>query len=161
MTCNGNCKICPRIVISTAVTVITVDGVDTLVIDLPAGSAFLNGCRYCVVIAQTIPATATINMPVAFSIGGDTTTVYPFINCNCVQVTACGVQSRTKYPVCVLTSTTSGVFRSLRHLRCYPADNLLSLPAPAVTAAPVAPAAFTPIAARRSTTTTKEAAKNE
>lgn len=160
MTCNGNCKICPRIVISTAVTVITVDGVDTLVIDLPAGSTFLNGCRYCVVIAQTIPATATINMPVAFSIGGDTTTVYPFINCNCVQVTACGVQSRTKYPVCVLTSTTSGVFRSLRHLRCYPADNLLSLPAPTVTAAPVAPAA-SPIAARRSTTTTKEAAKNE
>ena len=162
-SCNGNCKICPRIVISTAVTVITVDGVDTLVIDLPAGSTFLNGCKYCIVVAQTIPTTATINMPVAFSIGGDTTTVYPFMNCNCVQVTACGVDSRTKYSVCVLTSTTGGVFRSLRHLRCYPADNLLSIPAPAVTA-PVAPAAFTPVvasAARRSTTSAKEAPKNE
>lgn len=160
MNCNNNCKICNRIVISTAVTVITVDGVDTLVIDLPAGSTFLNGCKYCIVVAQTIPATATINMPVSFSIGGDTTVVYPFINCNCVQVTACGVQSRTKYQVCVLTSTTGGVFRSLRHLRCYPADNLLSIPAPAAAAAAVTPAAFTPVAAtaatRRSASVTKE-----
>lgn len=151
--CNNNCKICNRIVISTAVTVITVDGTDTLVIDLPAGSTFLNGCKYCIVVAQTIPATATINMPVAFSIGGDTTTVYPFINCNCVQVTACGVQSRTKYPVCVLTSTTSGVFRSLRHLRCYPADNLLSIPAPTTAAATPTPA----VLSTRRTPTTKEA----
>lgn len=151
--CNNNCKICNRIVISTAVTVITVDGTDTLVIDLPAGSTFLNGCKYCIVVAQTIPATATINMPVAFSIGGDTATVYPFINCNCVQVTACGVQSRTKYPVCVLTSTTSGVFRSLRHLRCYPADNLLSIPAPTATTATTTPA----VLSTRRTTTTKEA----
>lgn len=150
--CNNNCKICNKIVISTAVTVITVDGMDTLVIDLPAGSTFLNGCKYCIVVAQTIPAAATINMPVAFSIGGDTATVYPFINCNCVQVTACGVQSRTKYPVCVLTSTTSGVFRSLRHLRCYPVDNLLSIPAPTTAATP-APA----VLSTRRTTTTKEA----
>lgn len=153
MNCNNNCKICNKIVISTAVTVITVDGTDTLVIDLPAGSTFLNGCKYCIVVAQAIPATATINMPVAFSIGGDTTTVYPFINCNCVQVTACGVHSRTKYPVCVLTSTTSGVFRSLRHLRCYPADNLLSIPVPTTAVTP-APAV---LSTRRVTTTTKEA----
>lgn len=152
MNCNNNCKICNKIVISTAVTVITVDGTDTLVIDLPAGSTFLNGCKYCIVVAQAIPATATINMPVAFSIGGDTTTVYPFINCNCVQVTACGVHSRTKYPVCVLTSTTSGVFRSLRHLRCYPADNLLSIPVPTTAATP-APA----VLSTRRVTTTKEA----
>ena len=130
--CNGHCKICPRIVISTAVTVITVDGVDTLVVDLPAAS-YGNQCKYCVVIAQTIPDTATINMPVAFSIGGDTTVVYPFLNCNCVQVTACGIQTRTKYPVVVLTNTTSGVFRSTRRICCYPANNLTSLPVPVVT----------------------------
>lgn len=132
--CNNNCKLCPRKIISTAVTVITVDGVDTLVIDLPAGS-YGNLSKYCIVIAQTIPTTATINMPVAFSIGGDTTVVYPFTNCNCAQVTACGVQTRTKYPVIVVTNTTSGVFRSLRKLCCYPANNLASLPAPAVAVA--------------------------
>lgn len=155
MSCNNNCKICKNLVISTSVTVITVDGTDTLVIDLPAGSTFLNGCKYCVIVAQSIPATATINMPVAFSIGGDTTVVYPFINCNCVQVTACGVQSRTRYPVCILTSTTSGVFRSLRHLRCYPADNLLSLPAPSVAAAIANEEPVMLLAARR----VKEASK--
>lgn len=155
MSCNNNCKICKNLVISTSVTVVTVDGTDTLVIDLPAGSTFLNGCKYCVIVAQSIPATATINMHVAFSIGGDTTVVYPFINCNCVQVTACGVQSRTRYPVCILTSTTSGVFRSLRHLRCYPADNLLIIPVPAVTATTADEEPVMLLAARR----VKEASK--
>ena len=127
MNCNGSCKICPWIVISTAVTIVTIDGTDTLVIDLPLGS-YGNGCKYCVVIAQAIPAAATINMPVAFSIGGDTATVYPFINCNCVQVTATGIRTRTRYPVNVFTNTVSGVFRSTRHICCYPSDNLPSLP---------------------------------
>lgn len=158
MNCNNNCKICNRIVISTAVTVITVDGVDTLVIDLPAG-AYLNCCKYCVVIAQTIPDTATINMPVAFSIGGDTTVVYPFLNCDCTQITACGIQTRTRYPVFVSTTTTAAVFRSLRKLCCYPANNLMSIPAPApaggAAVAASAPAAV--FAQTRKTTATKEA----
>ena len=132
MNCNNNCKICSRIVISTSVAVATVNGTDTLVINLPAGT-YGDGCKYCVVVAQAIPTTATISMPVAFSIGGDTTTVYPFMNCNCVQVTACGVQTRTRYPVAVLTNATSGVFRSLRHICCYPTANLSSIPASATT----------------------------
>lgn len=127
MYCNGDCKICDSIVISTAVTVITIDGTDTLVIDLPEGR-YLDRCRYCIVIAQPIPDAATINMPVAFSIGGVTTTVYPFTNCNCTQVTACGVRARTRYPVVVYTNTVGGVFRSTRPICCYPANNLPSLP---------------------------------
>lgn len=127
MNCNGNCKICDNIVISSSVSVITIAGVDTLVIDLP-NATYLNNNKYCVVVAQAIPDTATINMPVVFSIGGVTTTVYPFINCNCTQVTATGVRTRTRYPVCVYTTTSSGVFRSLRPLCCYPTDNLVSLP---------------------------------
>lgn len=127
MYCNSNYKIGRNVIISTAVTVVTVDGVDTLVIDLPE-AVYLNCFKYCIVIAQPIPTTATINMPVAFSIGGDTTTVYPFINCNCVQVTACAIQTQTKYPVIVSTNTTSGVFRTLRRLCCYPNTVLQSLP---------------------------------
>ena len=141
MNCNNNCKICPNIVISTGVSVVTVDGVDTLVIDLPLAN-YNNCCKYCVVVAQTIPDAATINMPVAFSIGGVTTTVYPFINCNCTQVTACAIQTRTRYPVVIFTNATSGVFRSVRHLCCYPSNNLASLPAPAAAAAVPA---FSPI----------------
>ena len=136
--CNYNCRICPRIIISSGVSVVTVDGTDTLVIDLPAPAVgtvpYLNHCKYCVVVAQTVPDTATINMPVAFSIGGDTTTVYPFLNCDCTQVTACAIQTRTKYPVAIVTTATTGSFRSLRKLNCYPTAVLSTLPVPDTTA---------------------------
>lgn len=135
MYCNNECKVCPRLVISTAVTIATIDGVDTLVIDLPATS-YVNGFKYCVIIAQTIPEEATVTMPVAFSIGGVTTTVYPFINCNCTPVTASAIQTRTRYPVYILTNATGAVFRSPRQLCCYPTANLTAIPAPAVTPTP-------------------------
>lgn len=128
---NKDCRLCRNIVISTAVTVVAVDGVPTLVIDIPAG--FYPDCRrVCLVVAQTIPTTATIAMPVAISIGGDTTTVYPIVNCDCTQVTACAIRTRTKYGLCISTSATSAVFKSLKKLTCYPTDTLAAIPAPAV-----------------------------
>lgn len=134
MACKPSCKLCDNLIISTAVTVVTVDGTDTLVIDLPA-RAYNDGCKYCIVIAQTIPTTATIAMPVAFSIGGDTAVVYPLVRCNCVQVTACQIRTRTRYSTIVETTATSGVFKSLGGLSCCPTNNLESLPVPATAAA--------------------------
>lgn len=125
--CNQNCKICDNLIISTSVSVVTVDTVDYLVVNLPSASYF-DKRKYCIVIAQTIPDTATVNMPVAFSIGGVTTTVYPFLNCNCTPVTAAGIRTRFRYPVVVHTSTTSGVFRALNPVQCYSAANLPSIP---------------------------------
>jgi hypothetical protein len=133
MACKPSCKLCKNLIISTAVTVVTVDGTDTLVIDLPART-YSNGCKYCIVIAQTIPATATINMPVAFSIGGDTTTVYPFTRCDCSQVTACAIRTRTRYSTIVSTNAVGGVFKSLGGLSCCPTNNLESLPVTAAAA---------------------------
>lgn len=150
-----NCRICPRLIISDSVTVVTVAGTDTLVIDLPAPTLasvpYINRCQYCVVVAQSVPATATVNMPVAFSIAGDTTTVYPFLNCDCTAVTACAIQSRTKYPVAINTTATGGAFKSLRKLNCYKADTLATLPAPAAAAA----ATFVTPGRVTTTTTTK------
>ena len=54
MACSNVCKVCDRLVISQAVTF--ADG--TLTVNLPAGS-YGNGCKYCVVIAQTIPTETT------------------------------------------------------------------------------------------------------
>ena len=134
---NNKCQICRNLVISTAVTVITVDGTDTLVIDIPAG--FYPDCRrVCLVVAQTIPTTATITMPVAISIGGDTTTVYPIVGCDCAQITACAIRTRTKYALKISTTATSAVFRSLTKLSCYPEDTLAVIPAPTTAAAPAA-----------------------
>lgn len=157
MACKPACKLCNNLIISQSVTVVTVDGTDTLVIDLPTGT-YGDGCKYCIVIAQTIPATATINMPVAFSIGGITTTVYPFTRCDCSQVTACGIRTRTRYSTIVSTSATGGVFKSLGGLSCCPNNNLRSLPV-ATTATP-ATAEVTVVRAR-TTQSKKEATANE
>ena len=127
--CKNNCKICDRLVISTSVTVAAVDGVDTVLIDIPAAS--YNDCqRLCLVIAQTIPDTATINAPVAITIGGDTTTVYPLVRCDCSQATACAIRTRTRYPLRVSTNATGGVFKALRGLSCCPDNRLQAIPAP-------------------------------
>ena len=127
--CNGNCnKLCPRFIPTVSITVVTVDGTDTLVLDIPAGT-YLNDERYCIIIVQTIPDTATVNMPVAISIGGDTTTVYPLIcHKTCLQATASQVKTRTKYCTKVRTDNTSGVFVAGSGLRMYCPDVLASLP---------------------------------
>ena len=134
--CKNNCRICDRLVISTSVTVAAVGGVDTVLIDIPAAS--YNDCqRLCLVIAQTIPDTATINAPVAITIGGDTTTVYPLVRCDCSQATACAIRTRTRYPLRVSTNATGGVFKALRGLSCCPDNRLQAIPAPvAPTTAP-------------------------
>ena len=129
MSCKNSCRLCDKLVISQSVTV--VDG--TVVIDLPE-RAYTDGCKYCIIIAQAIPTTATIGSNVAFSIGGNTEILYPFVRCDCSQVTVCGIRTRTRYATVVSTNATSGVFKSLGGLSCYPTNNLLSLPAPTTTA---------------------------
>ena len=138
MSCNKNCnRLCPNLVISTAVTLVTVEGTDTLLINIPAGT-YRNGCKYCIVVAQNIPTTVPIGTPVAVSIGGDTTTVYPLTNRCCAQVTACAIRTRTRYPVCVSTSATGGTFKVLSGLSCAPNNALASLPVTTTTTATAA-----------------------
>lgn len=125
--CNSSCRLCNKLAISDSVTVVTVNGVDTLVIDIP--SACYRDCeKVCIVVAQSIPTTATINMPVAISIGGVTTTVYPVVRCDCTQVTACAIRTRTKYAFRVNTTATGAVFKSLGGLCCAPNNVLSSIP---------------------------------
>ena len=125
--CNNSCNECPRKVYSVSATVVTVDGVATLVIDVPQQS-FANCQRGCLVITQNLPATATILMPVAISIGGVTTTVYPVVSCDCSQVTACALRSRRRYPFKVSTNATGAVFKILRNLSCAPNGDLATIP---------------------------------
>lgn len=132
--CKNSCTLCRNLVITQSATIVAVNGVDTLVFDLPA-RCYLDCSKICIVIAQTLPAETTIVTPVAFSIGGDTTTVYPFVRCDCSQVTACGIRTRTRYSTIVSTSATSGVFKSLGGLSCYPTNNLESLPVTTTTPA--------------------------
>lgn len=58
MACKPICSVCPRFVISQAVTY--ANGV--LTVNIPAGS-YENGEKYCLVIAQAIPDATIINAP--------------------------------------------------------------------------------------------------
>lgn len=135
MGCNYNCsKLCKRAIYSDSVSIVTVNGTDTLLIDIPS-STYGNGCKYCLFVIQTIPTTATIDMPVAISIDGNTTTVYPLVRCDCSQVTACAVRARHRYLVQVSTGANGGVFKVLKGLSCAPRNYLNSLPVTAATPA--------------------------
>ena len=125
----GNCvgKLCRRLVLSQAVTF--ADG--TLTINIPAGS-YANGERYCIVIAQAIPTTATIAAPVVITIGAGTEE-YPLQNSCCAPVTACGIRTRYRYATVV---ATSGVFRLLGKPACSPDYSLTAIDGTAPAAAP-------------------------
>ncbi len=120
--CNNNpCKLCGRLILSTAVAFAG----DTLTITIPEGS-YQNGCHYCLVIAQAIPTTTTIGAEVVIAIG-DGTVTYPVTRCNGVPVTAAALRTRTIYPVVVATNATGGVFRILKNLCCAPVNQLPAL----------------------------------
>ena len=128
MACKPVCQLCDNLVISTAVNY---DGTNVIV-GLPAGS-YENGCKYCIVIAQAIPASATINAPVVFSIGTGTER-YPLTTSCCRPVTACGIRTRTRYSTCVVTNSTGGTFRMIGKPCCMPNNDLAAIDGTAPTA---------------------------
>lgn len=121
MACKNVCKLCDRLVLSQGITFTG----GNLVVNLPAGS-YNNNEKYCIVFAQSIPDTTTINSPVVFTVGTGTQQ-YPMVNKCCRPVTACGVRSRTKYSVIVETSATSATFKMLGNSCCQPNNNLRSV----------------------------------
>ena len=112
---------CPNLIISEDVTF--ADG--TLTINIPAGS-YGNGCKYCIVVAQAIPAETTITAPVVITIGTGTEE-YPLTNSCCAQVTACGIRTRTKYSTVVSTSAVGGTFKLLGKTCCAPDYSLAAI----------------------------------
>ena len=114
-------KLCPRLVFSESVTFTG----GNVVVNIPAGS-YNNGERYCIVVAQAIPTTATISAPVVITIG-DGTEIYPLTNRCCAQVTACGIRTRTKYTVVVSTTATGGTFKMLGYPACSPSNVLTAI----------------------------------
>lgn len=172
MACNNVCKLCDRLIISTAVNYDATT--NELIIGLPAGT-YYNNNKYCLVIANPIPTTTPISATVVVSIGTDPTR-YPLVRRNCQPATACNIRTRTKYSTCVSTNTVSGVFRLLGDIGCCGAEVLPSLPVVAGTAVasgggatpevanvvqPLSVASVTPISRTAKTTKVKEVADNE
>ena len=121
MSCKNVCRLCDRLIISSSVTFTG----GNLIINIPAGS-YSNCEKYCIVIAQAIPSTVTINAPVYITIGTGAT-LYPLTNKCCAQITACGIRTRTKYSTAVVTNATGGSFKLLGRPACAPNNNLSSI----------------------------------
>ena len=121
MSCKPVCQLCDKFIISQSVTFTS----DNLVINIPAGS-YNDGEKYCIVVAQSIPTTTTINAPVVITIGTGTVQ-YPLTRKNCTPVTACGIRTRTRYSVCVATNSTGGSFKMIGNPCCSPTNNLSSI----------------------------------
>lgn len=121
MSCKPVCKLCDKLVISSGVTFTG----GNVVINIPAGD-YKNGCKYCLVVAQAIPTTATIAAPVVITIGTGTEQ-YPLTRCDCSQVTACGIRTRTRYSTIVSTNATGGTFKMLGRPCCSPNNSLSSI----------------------------------
>lgn len=122
MACKNVCKLCPNLIISQAVTFTAGTG---LIINLPAGN-YNDNQKYCIVVAQSIPAATTITAPVFVTIGAGTEQ-YPLIDSCCAQVTACAIRTRTKYATIVATTATGGAFKLLGKPACAPSNNLSGL----------------------------------
>lgn len=122
MSCKNVCRLCPNLIISESVTFTAGTG---LIINIPGGS-YSDNCKYCIVVAQSIPAETTITAPVFITIG-DGTELYPLNKCDCTQATACSIRTRTKYATMVETSATTGVFKLLGRVACAPNNNLTAI----------------------------------
>lgn len=129
MACKNVCKMCDNLIVSQAVNYSADSG---LLINIPAG-AYNRGQKYCIVVAQNIPAAATITAPVYITIGTGTE-LYPLVNRCCAQVTACGIRTRTRYATVVSTSATGGTFKMLGNPCCSPDNRLTSIDGTAPTA---------------------------
>lgn len=146
--CNNTCnRLCPNYIISRSVTIVTVDGTDTVLIDLPL-RAYGNCCTYTIIVAQPRPSTATVDMPVAISINGVTTTVYPLIcGKTGLQAVACQLDAsgRQMIKVQVRTGVNSGIFRACQGLHSCCLITANSLP---IETTPATPAVQNTVATR-------------
>lgn len=109
MSCKNICQLCPKLILSQSVTFNPQANV--VVIGLPAGT-YIAGQKYCIVIAQAIPATVTTSATVTAVIG-TATTQYPINNCDCTPLTACALKTRTKYSTRLSTTAAGASFRLL------------------------------------------------
>ena len=129
MACKNTCRLCDKLIISTAVTFTAGTG---LIITIPEGS-YVDGQKYCIVVAQAIPIDTTITAPVFIQIGAGTV-LYPLNKCDCTQTSACSIRTRTKYSTRVETTATGGIFKLLGKVCCAPNNNLSAINGTAPTA---------------------------
>lgn len=112
MSCPAEKCLCKRLVITQSITYNS----GVLTINIPSGT-YENGEKYCLILAQNIPAETIVNATVVVTIGSSPTT-YPLLNCNCTNVSPAQLTTRTRYSTRVYTNIQSGVFKLLGPTKC-------------------------------------------
>lgn len=106
---NNKCgKLCPHFVVTTDVTF----AAGALTLTLPDDITYNNCEKYCIVVGQSIPDTATINAPVVAVVGAGTTT-FPLVTRCGAPVVVQQISTRRRYPVLVITSAAGGTIKML------------------------------------------------
>ena len=150
--CQNICKICRNLIISTSVDFDPTT--NSLDITIP-NNCYRNCQKVCIVVAQTIPSSTTINALVYIVVNG---TRFPLQRFDCTQAVATEIRTRTKYSTRVVTNAVSGAFRLLgRTYACCP-ESLQTLPIPTTTT--TTPTVLT-TRTTRTTTSKKEVVANE
>lgn len=127
MSCPTYHKLCNRLIVSSAVTFAN----NTLTINIPQAT-YNNNEKYCIVVAQNLPAETTISAPVVITIGSEAGVTYPLLNCDGTPVNACAINTRTRYSTIVKTNISSGSFVLTGKIPCSRCSNTLaSIPAAA------------------------------
>lgn len=117
--CKKRCdRFCKNLVFSDSVTVGAINAVNSLLINIP-DIGYFNCKRFCLGVIQNLPDTATVNMPVYITIGDNTTTGFPIVDCNGLQLVASQIENRYKYKVQVFDNTVTAVFRVYNLPNCY------------------------------------------
>lgn len=111
MACLTVKPLCERLVLSQSVTYNS----DVLIVNIPAGQ-YLNGEKYCLVLAQDIPAATTIGANIVITIGSSST-YYAVLNCDNTEATALDMKSRVRYMGVVDTNTNT--FKLLGRSKCH------------------------------------------
>ena len=126
-----NCRLCDKLILSTAINFDST--ANQVIVALPA-NCYGNCQKFCIVLAQSIPTTATINSQVVFTIGTNPTR-YPFLNKDCTPIYASQIKTRRVYQTRVNTAINSGIFKYIGKC-CLPSSAVTvtnSLPTTATT----------------------------
>lgn len=120
--CIQNCRLCDKLILSTAINFDSEN--NQVVVALPENS-YGNCQKYCIVLAQNIPTSATINSQVVFSIGSNATR-YAFVNKDCTPIFASQIRTRRIYPTRVNTAVNTGVFKYIGSC-CLPSNAITTI----------------------------------
>lgn len=119
MECIRSCRLCDKLILSTAINYDS--DTNQVIVALPA-NCYANCQKYCIVLAQSLPTSATIDAQVVFTIGNNATR-YPFVNKDCTPIYATQLRTRRVYNTRVNTAVNTGVFKYIGNC-CLPSRTI-------------------------------------